>query len=376
VSDPDLPDGYDEAVDRPLWRLFREYARPHLPWFVAGVGCNILSRASSLVPPLVLGVTIDAVFRTEVSYSLPLLPGAWVPAGRVPQFRFSLALIALSLVATGVFTWAQGVAGDVFAHRVLHEVRVDSYEKLQRLDRRFFDEAETGELLSILNNDASNLEVFLDNAMKNAVRLVVLVALIAGTMVWLNPYLAAVTLVVVPAMVAFTWWFMRAIEPRYAAVRESIGSLNTRLENGLGGIDLVKASATEPYETGRVREASRTFYEANVAVFRLYFLYRPGMEAMAGASFLATFLVGGFWLLGSPPPGLSGGLELGTFVTFLFLTQRFVDPLAQISNVVDWYENAAASGKRVFGLMDVPVGVTDAPDAVELGDPAGSRSRT
>lgn len=50
--------------------------------------------------------------------------------------------------------------------------------------------------------------------------------------------------------------------------------------------------------------------------------------------------------------------------SFLFLSQRFATPLAEVSNVVDQYENALTSAERVFGLMDVPVGVTDDNDAV------------
>jgi ATP-binding cassette subfamily B protein len=95
------------------------------------------------------------------------------------------------------------------------------------------------------------------------------------------------------------------------------------------------------------------------------------MELLAGVSFTLTFLVGGYWLFVGPPPLATGGLQPGTFVTFLFLSQRFATPLAEVSNIVDQYENAKASAERVFGLMDVPVGVDDRPDAVELDDVAG-----
>ncbi|MCD2203289.1 ABC transporter ATP-binding protein/permease, partial [Halobacterium sp. KA-6] len=101
-------------------------------------------------------------------------------------------------------------------------------------------------------------------------------------------------------------------------------------------------------------------------VLRLSYVYRPGMELLAGLSFAVTFAVGGYWLLYGAPLFLSGTLSPGAFVTFIFLTQRFVTPLAEVSNIVDQYENAKASSARVFGLMDVPSEVTDADDAVEL----------
>ncbi|TKX83375.1 ABC transporter ATP-binding protein, partial [Halorubrum sp. SS5] len=102
-------------------------------------------------------------------------------------------------------------------------------------------------------------------------------------------------------------------------------------------------------------------------ILRLNYVYRPGMELLAGLAFAATFAVGGYWLANGPPGPFSTELTVGTFVTFVLLTQQFVAPLAEVSNIIDQYENAKASCERVFGLRDIPVRIEDADDAVELG---------
>jgi ATP-binding cassette subfamily B protein len=333
---------------------------------------NLIARGSSLLPPLVLGAAIDALFsRPPGPYELPLIPSRWIPTGEVEQFWFSVALIAGAFVVTAVATWVYGVAANQFAHAVMHAVRTDSFETLQRLDMTFFDEKQTGEVMAVLNNDATNLERFLDNALQNSIRLGAMVIGIAAILFHLNAQLAVITLVAIPAMVVFTAWFMRAVEPRYAVQRASVGQLNTRLENAISGIELVKTAGTETHEAGRVTDASREYFDRTMDVLRLSYLYRPGMELLAGVAFVVTFLVGGFWLLFGPPLGFGGQLSSGEFVVFLFLTQRFVTPLAEVSNIIDQYENAKASAERVFGLMDIPVGVADALDAVTLEDPDG-----
>ncbi|WP_439026920.1 ABC transporter ATP-binding protein [Haloarchaeobius sp. DT45] len=373
ASSEDTPfDQYRADVDRPLVRLFREYGVPRLRWFAAGNVANLVGRSASLLPPLVLGTAIDAIFAGEGTYSLPLVPGSWLPASQSGQFWFSVALILVGFVLTGVGTFLWGVTMNRFAHGVMHAVRTDTFAAMQALDMAFFDDKQTGEVMSVLNNDASNLETFLDDALSEGLRIVVMVLGIAGILVYLNAQLAAVTLVLVPVMGLFTWWFMRRVEPLYKQVRSDVGNLNTRLENALSGVELVKTTGTEDYETGRVRDASSDLYESNMAVLTLSYFYRPGMELLAGLSFAATFLVGGLWLFQGPPFGLTGTLTVGEFVTFVFLTQRFVEPLSQASNIVDWYENAKASGERVFGLMDVPPHVVEADDAVVLADPDGA----
>ncbi|WP_435361664.1 ABC transporter ATP-binding protein [Haloarchaeobius sp. DFWS5] len=360
-----------DQVSRPLRRLFDEYGRAESRWLLIGLVASVLGYGATLVTPIVLGTTIDAVFTGESQYTLPFVPQAWLPTEQLAQFWLSAGLVGVALVCSAVLAWVRGVTMNYFAHGVMYTIRTDAYEKMQRLDMAFFDDKQTGEILSILNNDTSNLEVFLDNALSDTVRIAVLVVGISATLFYTNWQLASVTLVAIPLLVAFTWWFVRVIEPKYTTLRAEVGNLNTRIENGLSGIELVKTASTEEYENDRVRTVSRNLFDAEMAVLRLSYFYRPGMELLTGLVLLATFVLGGLWVAVGPPLFFSGDLSVGDFVVFVLLTQQLTPPLAQLSSIVDWYENARASGKRVCGLLDVPVSVQNAPDAVELGEVSG-----
>ncbi|XVH33717.1 ABC transporter ATP-binding protein (plasmid) [Haloferacaceae archaeon DSL9] len=364
-------DVYRDRVSKPLVRLFGAYGMDERRWLAVGLVASVFTYGAILVTPIVLGVTIDAVFTGESAYSLPLVPDAWLPTDRTDQFWLSAAIVGVALGGGAVLQWIRGVAINYFAHGVMYAIRVDAYEKMQRLDMTFFDNKETGEVMSILNNDTGNLEVFFDNALGDSVRIGVIVLGITAALLYTNWQLALVTLGAVPLLVGFTWWFIRVIEPRYATVRSTIGDLNTRIENGLSGIELVKTTSTEEYENDRVRRVSRDVFDANMDVLKLSYFYRPGMELITGAALLATFVVGGLWVFSGPPPFFSGTLTVGEFVVFMLLTQRLTGPMAQLSNIVDWYENAKASGKRICGLMDVPVRIADAPNPVALESVGG-----
>jgi len=347
-------------------RLFGEYGRPDLHLFVLGLVTSVLGRSVGLLPPLVLGVAIDAVFAGDAPYRLPLVPVAWLPTDRAAQLWLSAALIVIAFVLGVAFTWTQGVSFSLFSNRVQHAVRTDAYARMQRLDMAFFDDKQTGQVMSVLNNDVRNLKSFLNGTVGGVVQLLVTVTVIAGILVYLNAQLAVVTLLAVPLLSIFTVWFMRTVRPLYRALRASVGDLNTRLENNLDGIEVIKTTGTEPYEEGRVADASWDNYLRTWAVARLEYLYQPGMELLSGVSFAATFVLGGLWLVAGPPGPFSGDLRVGEFVTFLFMTQRFVDPLAGAGRIVNSYENARASAERIFELMDRPATVADAADPVRL----------
>ena len=361
-------DAYRDRVEKPLWRLFTQYGRGERRWLVVGLVTSVFTYAALLVTPLVLGTTIDAVFTGESAYALPLVPESWLPADRTDQFWLSTAIIGAALLGGAVLQWVRGVSINFFAHGVMYAIRVDAYEKMQRLDMTFFDNKETGEVMSILNNDTGNLEVFFDNALGDAVRIGVIVLGVTAALLYTNWQLAVVTLGAVPLLVGFTWWFVRVIEPRYTRHRSVIGDLNTRIENGLSGIELVKTASTEEYENERVRGVSRDVFDAQMDVLKLSYFYRPGMELVTGTALLATFIIGGLWVFSGPPLFFSGTLTVGEFVVFMLLTQRLTGPMAQLSNIVDWYENARASGKRICGLMDVPVRIENASNPIPLED--------
>jgi len=355
-----------EQVDRPLTRLFITYGGSYARWLGLGLVASLITHTATLVTPVVLGTTIDAVFTGESVYALPLVPQSWLPTEPAAQFWVSATLVASALLLSAFFAWIRGVAMNYFAHGVMLDIRVDAYEKMQRLDTAFFDDKETGEIMSILNNDTSNLEIFLDNGLSESVRIGVLLVGISSLLVYTNWQLAAITLGIIPLLVGFTWWFMRAAEPLYAAHREEIGNLNTRLENNLSGIELVKTTSTEHYENDRVDRVSTDLFDAEMAAMKLSYFYRPGMKFLTGVALLATFVVGGVWVFSGPPLFFSGELSVGNFVVFILLTQQLTGPLAQLSNIVDWYENATASGKRICGLQDIPVRIQDNAESIGI----------
>jgi ATP-binding cassette subfamily B protein len=379
-----VADGLDPAAGDPVVRLVRRYAGTELPLFVVGVVTGVAGRGASLVPPVVLGVAIDALFGGNVAYALPGVPDAVIPPGERGQLELSVALVVGSLAVAVALGWAQGVSLSLFSNRVQHAVRVDAYDAMQRLDMAFFDDERTGQLLAILNDDVRNLRNFLGSTVSSALQLVATLLGIAAILVWMNAGLAVVTLVAVPLLAAFTVWFMRRIRPLYRALRASVGDLNSRLETNVGGIEVVKTSNAEAFELDRVGDASYDYFLRAWAVAKLEYLYQPTMDFLAGVAFAVTFLVGGGWLLFGPPAPVVAGLavvglepttlRVGEFVTFLFVTQRFVDPLSGVGRIVNSYENARSSAERVFGLVDRPAAVGDAPDAIEL-DRAAVRGR-
>ncbi|WP_313691459.1 ABC transporter ATP-binding protein [Halorarum halobium] len=367
-----------ERTDNAMRRLFQEYGRENWYQFTVGLVASVFARVLDLFPPLVLGVAIDALFNpeTDISYAeatADLLPGITpamlagvIPAGRQGQFELSIALIALGFFGGAAFHWSRNWGWNSFAQNIQHSIRVDTYNKMQRLNMDFFADKQTGEMMSILSNDVNRLERFLNDGMNSFFRLSVMVVAIAVILFSLNWQLALVALVPVPLIAFFTWKFIETIQPKYADVRSSVGAMNSRLENNLGGIQVIKTFNTENFESDRVDDVSMDYFDANWDAIETRIKFFPGLRVIAGIGFVLTFLVGGLWVFSGPPWFFTGTLELGQFVIFITLTQRFIWPMAQFGQIINMYQRARASSSRIFGLMDEPSRITEDPDAEEL----------
>ncbi|WP_254829585.1 ABC transporter ATP-binding protein [Haloglomus salinum] len=362
-----------ENAENPMRRLFTEYGADNTFAFTVGLLSSVVARVLDLLPPLLLGLAVDAIFAQTVEreYSLLFVPDAWLPATKTGQLYLTVGLIAVAFFGGAAFHYSRNWGWNSFAQHIQHAIRTDTYDKMQRLNMDFFADKQTGEMMSILSNDVNRLERFLNDGMNAAFRLGVMVVGIAVILLWINWQLALVTLFVVPALAVFTYWFIQTIQPKYADVRSSVGQVNSRLENNLGGIQVIKSANTEDYESDRVEDVSQDYFDANWDAIDTRIKFFPGLRIMAGVGFVATFLLGGVWVLtyqqtGGAPLFFTGELTSGEFVIFILLSQRFIWPMAQFGQIINMYQRAYASAARIFGLMDEPSRIAENPDADDL----------
>jgi ATP-binding cassette subfamily B protein len=108
----------------------------------------------------------------------------------------------------------------------------------------------------------NQLESFLTNNLNTFIVIVVRVGGMGAVMLLINWCLALIPVAAIPLLALVSYYFVNVIHPKYQDVRSSVGALNSRLENNIGVIETVKAYTTERFETGRVRDASGDYLDA------------------------------------------------------------------------------------------------------------------
>ncbi|MFC7196925.1 ABC transporter transmembrane domain-containing protein [Halosimplex aquaticum] len=155
-----------DSVGNPLWHLVRRYARPYVPRYVVAIVGTALAQVPQRVPALVVGVALDAILLSSTPYALPGVPAGWIPKTTEGQVAFTVGLLAGAYLLDGGLSWFAGRIAGTARLRTLHDIRVDTFDALVGRDLGFFDRRQTGDVMSVLNNDVSNLNGFADNAVQ------------------------------------------------------------------------------------------------------------------------------------------------------------------------------------------------------------------
>lgn len=359
----------------PLVELLGRYTTEQKPALVLAVVSTVVWRLANLVPPYLLGVAMDGFFTTgSDGLSLVFFPDAWMPVTTRGQFGV-LAAIFGGLVVVQVAAYGlRFVSWRHVQQSVIHDLRMEAYEATQGLRMGVFDDEQTGDVMSVLNNDVNQLREFLDEGMQSVLHTAAFYVGLLAAMAALHWQLTLVVSVFVPVMLAVIRLYHRHIGPRYQERRSEVGRLNSHIQGVIDGIATVKAFTNESREKKRLRERSESFWWADWKAAVVSGVFFPARQAISLGVAFAIVGLGGYWALFGPPWVFTQPLSPGTFVTFFFFGQMFVGQTARLGDIVDTYADAESSAERVFGLMAVSPGQDASGDSRTLTNPDGAIS--
>lgn len=323
----------------PLARLLA-HAKSHRSRVWLASLCSILNKVFDLAPPLLIGAAVDIVVQREAS----LLADLGVSS--LDDQLWVLAAVTVAVWALeSAFEYAYATLWRNLAQTLQHELRLDAYRHVQRLEVAYFEERSSGELMSVLNDDINQLERFLDGGANDILQVLTTVVVVGVIFFTAAPQVAWLAFLPIPLILYGSFLFQRRIAPRYAEVRNRVGLLNSRLQGNLQGIATIKSFTAEEHEAERVREESLAYQSANQLAIRLSAAFSPLIRMVIVLGFVATLVVGGKLVF-------AGTISVGIYSVLVFLTQRLLWPLTRLGATFDLFQRAMASTERVLDLLD------------------------
>ena len=320
-----------------LWSRYRQYRGRVLLGFVL----STIRKVMDVMPELLIGAAIDVVVRGADSFVAGLLG----VEDRREQIVWLAVINAVVWVLESTFDYLAALTWRNLAQQVEHDLRLEAYAHVQGLDMAWHESRPAGTTLAVINDDVNQLERFLDTGVDRLWQLALNIVLVGAVFAASSLTLTLLAFLPIPVIILGSLWFQRRLQPRYAAVRATVARISGLVAANLGGMATIKSFTAEGRELERVREASEAYRVANADAIRASAAFVPLIRMAILVGFTMTLLLGG-WM------ALDGRLEIGLYSVLVFMTQRLLWPLTSVGEVLDLYQRAMASVRRILALLD------------------------
>lgn len=312
---------------------------------------------------LALGTFISMLVGTAFMLVIPRLSQDIIDRGIVQRDMDTIVWLSLAMVGVallrGLFEFAQGALATRTAQGVAYDMRNVLYSKIQSLSFSYHDRTHTGQLLTRATSDVDRVRGFVGNG---AVRFLTAVLMMGGSLFLLfsiSRRLALIMVAAIPVTFALFGFFASKAMPLFRQVQERLSDLNTILQENLAGVRVVKAFAREEHEKERFEEASRGFYDVNIAVNRILSLGFPTIFGILNAVTLAVYWLGGRQVI-------EDVMSIGQLVAFSNYVMMAFFPILMMGVIIAMLSSASASAQRIFEILDASSQVEEEPDAMDL----------
>jgi ATP-binding cassette, subfamily B, multidrug efflux pump len=334
------------------WRVLGRlvpYLGRHRRRIAAGFICVFLTNLFLLATPRVIGYAVDSlgqsVTRQKLAYYGAAIIGLAVCEG---VFRFLMRRIII------------GVSRDIE-----YAMRNDLFRHLEILPMPFFQKNKTGELMSRVTNDLSNVRMLFGPGIMYTANTIVVAVFAVLLMLGINWRLTLLALLPLPFVSLSVRHFGKKIHDLTEQSQERLAEVSARVQESMAGVRVVKAFVQEKHEIGEFDRLNQALVGKNRELIRVQSLFYPTMELMIGFAVVVVLWLGGRQVI-------QGAISLGDFVAFNVYLARLTWPMIALGWVVNLLERGRASMQRLNYILDTVPGVKDEPGILPDFDVQGS----
>lgn len=316
---------------RILFRVFGYTAR--YPWMAAAtMFCAIVGTLMVAVFPAVTQQVIEVVLKQHH------------PEKLVPLIAMGFA----AFFAQDLLNCLRILLNNHFEQRVIFDLRSDLYARIQMLPLPWFDNRATGDIMTRLVEDVTNVERVLIDGIEQGTVALLQIAIVLVLMAHYSMVLMLTALTPVPFLALGALFYTLTAGKRYRATRKATSALNSLLHDNLDGIRQIKTYATEEREHARFNASSQALKKASLIVMRYWAIYSPTMNFLGNAGLILILAVGGMKVL-------HGTMELSVLVAFLLLARYLYEPVGRLHSLNQLLQAGRAASERVFSILDAPM---------------------
>lgn len=277
-----------------------------------------------------------------------------------------LAFILLGLYLLRiVFRFMNNYLAHKAAWELVGDLRQRLYEKLQIMDLSFFQDKQTGDLMSRVVNDTREFELLYAHIIPDLISNIITFVGVLVILLSINPSLALLTCFPIPFILFSGIVFAKIVRPFFKASQKVMGELNAKLQDNLSGMHEIQAFGQQEQEGNLMREANDRQVAAMLRALRASAIFHPTVEFISSIGTVLVIFLGGYL-------SVKNGLSVEDVFSFILYLSLFYAPVTGLAQLLENLQQALAGAERVGLILNTPSKIVDAPDAEELDKVEGA----
>ena len=292
--------------------------------------------------------TISVVIYAIGGVLYPLALGLAINSVRAGQIRSLLLYVSLFFLFYLIQFFSNiwiNLSSVKVAQGVIKGMRDGAFKKLQSVPLDFYSNVKLGYLISRIANDAESISDFLTYQLPSVISGITTIIIAAVIMFDLNTKLALYSLVVMPVLAVYTLVIQPRVRRNYLVTRRALAAITGNLAETIAAIRTVKAFNAEAQTEGRFGNLNDNNFKANMVATRLTSSYSSVIRFLEAAGIFLVIYEGSLSLL-------HGQISLGILVAFIAYVQQFFNPIVQLTQLYNMYQNSMVGASRIYGIID------------------------
>ena len=326
------------------------YYKPYMGTFLLDMFFAVVASAIALVVPLIVRYITSEVIYLETGAKERIV---------------HLGMILIGLVIIQFFSnYYITNVGHVMGAKMEYNMRAEIFSHLQKLSFSFYDDQKTGQLMSRITNDLFEITELLHHGPENIVISFIKIIGAFIILMGISKYLTAAAFILLPFMFVFVFLLNRKMRKAFKTNRQKVAEINSRAEDNLSGIRVVKSFANEDIEMEKFREGNDAFLRSKKNSYLYLGLFQSGMTAFILLINIAVIIAGAILIS-------DGLVQIPDFIAFILYINTFTEPIRVIVDFTEQFQNGYTGFERFMEIMNIEPDIKDKEGAVEMGDVKG-----
>ena len=341
-----------------LWSYLQAY---RFPLYLA-IFLKIVSVIMSVLEPVVIGLAITELTKN----TLAIMKGVEGARINVSYVGWVLVVYLLRGLIYELAAYYSNYFMTNAVQATVQDMRNEMTEKINRTSVSYFDKHQFGDLLGRFTSDVETVSNALQQSFLQVVNAVFTLALVIGTVLYLNLQLGAIVVITIPITFFGARFIMSKSQPYFKQQADALGTLNGFVQENLTGFNVLKLFGREDKSLDDFKEITEDLQKVGFKANFISGLMMPVLNGLSDLTYLIVAVLGGLQVL-------AGRLTIGNMQAFVQYVWQINQPIQNLTQLAGQLQSAKSSLDRIFQLMDEPDEANDATEVLE-GDLTGQVS--